>query len=212
MEGSEPEVFARLLRGLASTKLTKPGNFRTADNTAYALRCSYKVCPLLQILLTASGVKTIGQSCSEKESWLLTQSMFASARSCIKRYNRYASAWRQMFALQRCSKCFQVRAGWADLGGYIEVCNRCTGRWWLSLPAGEGIFLRAQATPPHRIWRDLQCWIHAARWRPYCSFSQNIWSKCATKEWPGEDLLPQFRAEFPLQSHQCWNAQNGLHV
>ena len=43
MEGSEPEVFARLLRGLAATKLTKPGSFRTADGTAYALRCSYKV-------------------------------------------------------------------------------------------------------------------------------------------------------------------------
>lgn len=43
MEGSEPEVFARLLRGLASTKLTKPGNFRTKDGSAYALRCSYKV-------------------------------------------------------------------------------------------------------------------------------------------------------------------------
>lgn len=43
MSGSEPEVFARMLRGLAATKLTKPGNFRTADGAAYAVRCSYKV-------------------------------------------------------------------------------------------------------------------------------------------------------------------------
>lgn len=42
MEGSEPEVFARLLRSLACTKLTKPGNFRTADGSAYALRCNFK--------------------------------------------------------------------------------------------------------------------------------------------------------------------------
>ena len=43
MAGTTPEVFARLLRGLAATKLTKPGNFRTADGAAFAVRCSYKV-------------------------------------------------------------------------------------------------------------------------------------------------------------------------
>ena len=42
MEGPEPEVFARLLRALANTKLTKPGNFRTADGSALALRCNFK--------------------------------------------------------------------------------------------------------------------------------------------------------------------------
>ncbi len=37
-------MFARALRGLAATKLTKPGTFRTADGDGegHALRCSYK--------------------------------------------------------------------------------------------------------------------------------------------------------------------------
>lgn len=42
MEGPEPDVFARLVRGLAATKLTKTGNFRAHDDSL-AIRCSYKV-------------------------------------------------------------------------------------------------------------------------------------------------------------------------
>ena len=44
-EGPAYDIFARLLRGLAGTRLAKPGKFRTADGTGYALRCSYKVGP-----------------------------------------------------------------------------------------------------------------------------------------------------------------------
>ena len=42
-EGPTYDVFARLLRGLAGARLSKPGKFRTADGVGYALRCSYKV-------------------------------------------------------------------------------------------------------------------------------------------------------------------------
>ena len=44
-DGPTYDVFARLLRGLSGTKLSKPGKFRTADGVGYALRCSYKACP-----------------------------------------------------------------------------------------------------------------------------------------------------------------------
>ena len=39
-------MFARALRGLAATKLTKPGTFRCmdGDGEGHALRCSYKAC------------------------------------------------------------------------------------------------------------------------------------------------------------------------
>ena len=50
MEGAEPEVFAKLLRGLANTKLTRTGTFRTADEEGTALRCSYKV-PVTSLLV-----------------------------------------------------------------------------------------------------------------------------------------------------------------
>ena len=43
MEGSASDCFARALRGLAGAKLTRPGNFRTADQAGHAVRCSYKV-------------------------------------------------------------------------------------------------------------------------------------------------------------------------
>ncbi|CAG9464626.1 unnamed protein product [Pedinophyceae sp. YPF-701] len=36
------DVFAKLMRGLAGAKLTRPGKFRTAQDDAYAVRCSYK--------------------------------------------------------------------------------------------------------------------------------------------------------------------------
>ncbi|KAK9825879.1 hypothetical protein WJX81_000254 [Elliptochloris bilobata] len=44
LEGPAFEVFARVLRGLAATKLTKPGTFRCmdGDGEGHALRCSYK--------------------------------------------------------------------------------------------------------------------------------------------------------------------------
>ena len=40
-------MFARALRGLAATKLTKPGTFRCMDGggEGHALRCSYKARP-----------------------------------------------------------------------------------------------------------------------------------------------------------------------
>lgn len=46
LEGPAYEVFARALRGLAATKLTKPGTFRCMDGggEGHALRCSYKAC------------------------------------------------------------------------------------------------------------------------------------------------------------------------
>ena len=36
-------MFAKVLRGLSGTKLTKPGTFRNAEGTGHAVRCSYKV-------------------------------------------------------------------------------------------------------------------------------------------------------------------------
>lgn len=44
-EGAAYDVFARTLRGLAATKLTKPGTFRCTDGDGegHALRCSFKV-------------------------------------------------------------------------------------------------------------------------------------------------------------------------
>lgn len=44
LEGPAYDVFARTLRGLATTKVTKAGKFLTADRSGHALRCSYKVC------------------------------------------------------------------------------------------------------------------------------------------------------------------------
>jgi len=43
LDGPAYDVFAKALRGLAAAKLTKPGSFRTADGSGYAIRCSYKV-------------------------------------------------------------------------------------------------------------------------------------------------------------------------
>ncbi|KAI3435903.1 hypothetical protein D9Q98_001961 [Chlorella vulgaris] len=40
--GPAHEVFAKVLRGLSGTKLTKPGTFRDAEGTGHAVRCSYK--------------------------------------------------------------------------------------------------------------------------------------------------------------------------
>ncbi|BDA45000.1 FACT complex subunit SSRP1 [Coccomyxa sp. Obi] len=42
LEGPAYDVFAKALRGLSACKLTKPGGFRTADESGYAVRCSYK--------------------------------------------------------------------------------------------------------------------------------------------------------------------------
>ena len=76
ISGPAYDVFAKALRGLGAAKLTKPGNFRTADGHGLAVRCSYKVgCskatqrPPLGLLLvlvyqmrqhTAAGVSAIG--------------------------------------------------------------------------------------------------------------------------------------------------------
>ena len=51
-EGAAYDVFARTLRGLAATKLTKPGTFRCTDGDGegHALRCSFKVRTLICVL------------------------------------------------------------------------------------------------------------------------------------------------------------------
>ena len=51
-EGAAYDVFARTLRGLAATKLTKPGTFRCTDGDGegHALRCSFKVRIFLRAL------------------------------------------------------------------------------------------------------------------------------------------------------------------
>lgn len=41
--GPAYEVFAKVLRGLSGTKLTKPGTFRDAEGHGHAVRCSFKV-------------------------------------------------------------------------------------------------------------------------------------------------------------------------
>lgn len=38
------EVFAKALRGLSGARLTRPGQFRSADD-GHAVRCSYKASP-----------------------------------------------------------------------------------------------------------------------------------------------------------------------
>ncbi len=50
MTGGAADVFARILRGLAGAKLTRPGNFRSQDNSM-AVRCSYKVRMVHHILI-----------------------------------------------------------------------------------------------------------------------------------------------------------------
>lgn len=40
--GPAAEVFAKTLRGLSGAKLTKPGAFRDAEGSGFAVRCSYK--------------------------------------------------------------------------------------------------------------------------------------------------------------------------
>ncbi|CAK0784212.1 hypothetical protein CVIRNUC_007416 [Coccomyxa viridis] len=42
LEGPAYDAFARTLRGLANSKITKPGQFRTEDGSGYAVRCSLK--------------------------------------------------------------------------------------------------------------------------------------------------------------------------
>ena len=44
LSGPSGEVFAKALRGLSGARLTRPGQFRSADDTP-AVRCSYKVRP-----------------------------------------------------------------------------------------------------------------------------------------------------------------------
>ncbi|KAL4426532.1 hypothetical protein ABPG77_008390 [Micractinium sp. CCAP 211/92] len=41
-QGPAYEVFAKVLRGLSGTKLTKPGTFRDAEGHGHAVRCSFK--------------------------------------------------------------------------------------------------------------------------------------------------------------------------
>ena len=43
MEGTISDVFVKALRGLALTRLTKPGCFQTSDGSGCAVRASYKV-------------------------------------------------------------------------------------------------------------------------------------------------------------------------
>ena len=43
LEGPAYDAFAKTLRGLANSKITKPGQFRTEDGSGYAVRCSLKV-------------------------------------------------------------------------------------------------------------------------------------------------------------------------
>ena len=42
MRGASPDVFARVLRGLSGSKLTRPGAFKDAQGEGNAVRCSYK--------------------------------------------------------------------------------------------------------------------------------------------------------------------------
>lgn len=42
MTGSSPDTFARVLRGLSGSKLTRPGAFRDRSGEGVAVRCSYK--------------------------------------------------------------------------------------------------------------------------------------------------------------------------
>ena len=43
VRGPAHEVFAKVLRGLSGTKLTKPGSFINAEGSGHAVRCSFKV-------------------------------------------------------------------------------------------------------------------------------------------------------------------------
>lgn len=43
LSGPMHELFVRVLRGLSSAKVTKPGQFRNADGDGCSVRCSYKV-------------------------------------------------------------------------------------------------------------------------------------------------------------------------
>jgi structure-specific recognition protein 1 len=42
LTGSTAEVFAKVLRGLSGSRLSKPGSFKDAEGTGQAIRCSYK--------------------------------------------------------------------------------------------------------------------------------------------------------------------------
>ena len=42
ISGPAYDVFAKVLRGLSGARLTRPGQFRSSDDSA-AVRCSYKV-------------------------------------------------------------------------------------------------------------------------------------------------------------------------
>lgn len=42
LSGPSYDVFAKVLRGLSGARLTRPGQFRSSDDSA-AVRCSYKV-------------------------------------------------------------------------------------------------------------------------------------------------------------------------
>ena len=53
LEGPAYDVFARTLRGLADSKITKPGQFRTEDGSGSAVRCSLKVLSCLLSLSTS---------------------------------------------------------------------------------------------------------------------------------------------------------------
>jgi hypothetical protein len=64
LDGAAFEVFARALRGLAATKLTKPGTFRCADGDGegHALRCSYKARASGPALRVFSGYGSCGEA------------------------------------------------------------------------------------------------------------------------------------------------------
>jgi len=51
LEGPAFDVFSRTLRGLADSKITKPGQFRTEDGSGSAVRCLLKVRQTLLLVL-----------------------------------------------------------------------------------------------------------------------------------------------------------------
>ena len=73
LEGPAYDVFARTLRGLANSKITKPGQFRTEDGSGSAVRCSLKVEDAVLPVVTLYYRERLQVRGGRQSSWSLTR-------------------------------------------------------------------------------------------------------------------------------------------
>lgn len=123
--GPATDVFARVLRGLSGSKLTRPGAFRDAEGSGFAVKCSYKV---------GRGLGMRHRGCSGKR-------LCMGLLVCTVRRRRSAMTKRAL-----------VRA---DLRAHTHPPHPMlhAGGRRIPVPAGARLLLRPETAPAPRLRR-----------------------------------------------------------